>query len=61
MSRHRENLGLALVIDLDDRLVGLGHELERPQLGIRLDGRVGELAADQALRVEDSVVRVHCE
>jgi hypothetical protein len=55
-----EALGLALVVDLDDRLVGVtADDLERPQLHVRLDDGVLELAPDQALRVEDRVDRVH--
>lgn len=54
-----ELLGLTLELNLDDRLGGLVNNLEGEVLGISLDLRVGELAADQTLSVEDCVVRVH--
>jgi len=54
-----ELLDLTLELNLDDGLGGLVDDLEGEVLGISLDLRVGELAADQTLRVEDCVVRVH--
>ena len=51
-----ELLLLTLVVDLDEGLVaGAGDDLEGPVLHVGLDGSVGELAADQALGVEDGV------
>jgi hypothetical protein len=35
------------------------HDFERPQLHVGLDARVGELSADKAFSVEDSVGGVH--
>uniref|UniRef100_A0AAG5CQB1 Uncharacterized protein n=1 Tax=Anopheles atroparvus TaxID=41427 RepID=A0AAG5CQB1_ANOAO len=54
-----ERLRLALVFDLDLGLALDGLNLERPVLHVSLDGRVVELASDQALGVEDCVGRVH--
>ena len=54
-----EVLGLALELDLAHWLAGLVDDLERKVLHISLDLRVGELAADQALGVEDCVGWVH--
>ena len=54
-----ELLDLTLELNLDDGLGSLVDDLEGEVLGISLDLRVGELAADQTLRVEDCVVRVH--
>ena len=51
---------LALVVHLDARAVAfLGDDLEGEVLHVRLCGRVGELAANEALGVEDRVHRVH--
>mmetsp|Transcript_8958 Transcript_8958/g.21584 ORF Transcript_8958/g.21584 Transcript_8958/m.21584 type:complete len:253 (-) Transcript_8958:12-770(-) len=56
----REDLGLALVLDLDVRLVALLlDDLEGPVLDIGLHNRVAKAAANEALGVEDSVGRVH--
>ena len=55
-----ELLGLSLVLDLNDRgASGAGDDLEGPVLHVALDAGVRELAADEALGVEDGVVRVH--
>jgi len=54
-----ELLVLALELDLDVRLAGLLDNLKGEVLHVGLHLCVGELAADQALRVEDGVVRVH--
>jgi hypothetical protein len=54
-----ELLLLALVLDLDDGLVtGLGLDGKGPVLHVSLDLGIGELAANQALGVEDGVVGV---
>mmetsp|Transcript_122405 Transcript_122405/g.172264 ORF Transcript_122405/g.172264 Transcript_122405/m.172264 type:complete len:119 (-) Transcript_122405:72-428(-) len=56
-----EFLLLTLHLDHDQRLVaGAGDTLEGPQLDVGLHDRVLELAADQALGIEDSVFRVAC-
>mmetsp|Transcript_82940 Transcript_82940/g.231339 ORF Transcript_82940/g.231339 Transcript_82940/m.231339 type:complete len:89 (+) Transcript_82940:1620-1886(+) len=56
-----ELLCLALVLDFDHGLVVLAlHYPERPMLHILLHGRILELAADQALRVEHRVCRIPC-
>merc|ERR1719160_2456402 len=55
-----EGLLLALVLDDDGGAVALlGDDLEGEVLQVRLGRRVRELAADQALGVEDGVLRVH--
>lgn len=54
-----EVLGLALELDLGDGLAGLLDDLEGEVLHVGLDLSVLELAADEALGVEDGVVRVH--
>mmetsp|Transcript_36581 Transcript_36581/g.114212 ORF Transcript_36581/g.114212 Transcript_36581/m.114212 type:complete len:161 (-) Transcript_36581:124-606(-) len=55
----REGLGLALVLGLDVGLAVLGDYLEGEVLQVVLEGGVVHLAADEALGVEDCVVRVH--
>eukprot|EP01084_Bolivina_argentea_P109167 195120_1 len=51
-----ELLGLTVEVDLEQGLVvSLGDNLEGPVLHVGLDGLIGELAADQALGVEDGV------
>lgn len=52
-------LGLTTVLDLDVGLASLREDLEGEVLHIRLDLSIIELAADEALCVEDGVVRVH--
>jgi hypothetical protein len=54
-----ELLLLALELDLHDGLSGAVDDLEREVLHIRLDLGVGELAADEALGIEDGVGGVH--
>lgn len=54
-----EGLLLALELNLDDRLATLVDDLEGEVLHIGLDLRVGELATDQTLGIEDSVRGVH--
>ena len=54
-----EGLVLALELDLDDRLATLVDDLEGEVLHVGLDLSIGELAANEALGVEDGVVRVH--
>lgn len=54
-----EGLLLALELNLDDRLATLVDDLEGEVLHVGLDLRVGELAADQTLGIEDSVLGVH--
>jgi hypothetical protein len=54
-----EGLLLALELDLDDGLATLVDDLEGEVLHVGLDLSIGELAADEALGVEDGVVRVH--
>ncbi|KAL2282007.1 hypothetical protein FJTKL_11094 [Diaporthe vaccinii] len=54
-----EGLGLALELNLDVGLATLLDDLEGEVLHVGLDLRVLELAANQPLRVEDGVVRVH--
>lgn len=56
-----EVLGLALEVDLNDRLAGLLDDLEWEVLHVGLHLGVTELAADQTLGVEDGVVRVHSD
>mmetsp|Transcript_3648 Transcript_3648/g.10760 ORF Transcript_3648/g.10760 Transcript_3648/m.10760 type:complete len:235 (+) Transcript_3648:1359-2063(+) len=51
----REGLGAVLELDADVRLVVLGHELEGEELLVGLDALLVELAADEALDVEDGV------
>ena len=50
-----EDLSFTLVLDFDDGLATTRDDLEGPVLHVGLDGSVGELAADQALGVEDGV------
>jgi hypothetical protein len=52
-------LRLATVFDFDDGLSGLRDDLERKVLQVRLDFSIVELAADEALGIEDGVVGVH--
>ena len=54
-----EVLGLALELNLDDRLGSLVDDLEGEVLHVGLDLRVAELAADETLGIEDGVLRVH--
>lgn len=54
-----EVLGLALELDLGNGLAGLLDDLEGEVLHVGLDLGVLELAANEALGVEDGVVRVH--
>lgn len=54
-----EGLGLALELNLDVGLTTLVDDLEGEVLHIGLDLRVGELATDQSLGVEDGVLGVH--
>ena len=55
-----ELLALALEVHHDHGLLGgAALHLERPQLDVRLHGRVAELAPDQALGVEHRVDGVH--
>lgn len=54
-----EVLGLALELDLNDRLAALVNDLEGEVLHISLDLGVRELAANETLGIEDSVLRVH--
>jgi NAD-specific glutamate dehydrogenase len=54
-----EGLGLALELDLDDGLAALVDDLEGEVLDVGLHLGVGELAANEALGVEDGVGRVH--
>jgi len=55
----REDLLLALELDLDHRLAALVGDLEGEVLHVGLDFGVGKLAADEALGVEDGVDGVH--
>ena len=50
---------LATVGNLDVRLASLVNDLEREVLDIGLDFSIAELATNETLRVEDSVVGVH--
>jgi len=55
-----EALGLATVLDLDDRLrVATIDNLEGEVLHVGYDLRIGVFATDEALGVEDGVDRVH--
>ena len=54
-----EGLLLALELDLDDGLASLVNDLEGEVLHVSLNLSIGELAADEALGVEDCVDRVH--
>jgi hypothetical protein len=54
-----EVLLLALELNLDDGLATLVNDLEGEVLHIGLDLRIGELATDQSLGVEDGVLGVH--
>ena len=54
-----EGLLLTLELDLDDGLASLVDDLEWEVLHVGLDLSIGELAANEALGVEDGVVRVH--
>ena len=54
-----EGLGLALELNLDVGLTTLVDDLEGEVLHVGLDLRIGELATDQSLGVEDSVLGVH--
>lgn len=54
-----KGLGLALELDLDDGLGSLVDDLEGEMLHVGLDLRIAELATDQSLGVEDSVMGVH--
>ena len=54
-----EDLLLALELDLDDGLAGTIDDLEREVLHVGLDLSIAELAANEALGVEDGVVGVH--
>ena len=56
-----EGLGLALELNLNDRLASLVNDLEGEVLHVSLNLRVGELAADQTLGVENGVGRVHSD
>ncbi len=56
-----EFLVLATVFDLDDGLSSTIDDFEREVLHVSLNLRVGELAANESLRVEDGVVRVHSD
>lgn len=51
-------LDVALVVDLDLRLAGLGGNLERPVLEVLLDVLLVKLASDKTLGIEDSVASV---
>ena len=50
--------GLALVGNLNDRLVALGLDLERPVLHVALNLGIVDLPSNKTLRVEDGVFRV---
>lgn len=54
-----EGLSLSLELDLDLWLATVADNVERPVLHVRLNSGVLELATDQTLGVEYSVVRVH--
>ena len=56
-----ESLGLALELNLDDRLASLVNDLEREVLHVGLDLRVAELATNETLGVEDCVLGVHSD
>jgi hypothetical protein len=56
-----EGLVLALELDLDDRLATLVDDLEGEVLHVGLNLSIGELAANEALGVEDGVVGVHSD
>lgn len=50
---------LTTVLNFDDRLSTLGHDLEREVLHIRLHLGVIEFPANETLGIEDGVVGVH--
>ena len=52
-------LRLATVLNLDHRLSSTVKDSEGEMLHVRLNLRVGELATNKSLRIEDSVPRVH--
>ena len=54
-----EGLLLTLELDLNDGLASLLNDLEGEVLHVGLDLSIGELAANEALGVEDGVVGVH--
>ena len=56
-----ESLLLALELDLDHGLASTVDDLEGEVLHVGLDLSIGELAADEALGVEDGVVGVHSD
>ena len=55
----KERLGLTLVLDADLWFAAVVHNLERPQLHVRLDGWVVKPATNQTLRIKHGVVGVH--
>ena len=54
-----EFLGLTTVLNLDGRLVVLRDNLEGEVLHVSLHFSIGELAADETLRIEDGILGVH--